>query len=106
MLESASLIAIDLLYLLAYLTTACVYLYWNELVTAASSLIVFCLSNPSSPILLSMFKLHCLVLVSFVLAVCFRLTSAEDAQTGLFWSSVANYTLGASDLPTAVASAC
>lgn len=97
MFESTALIATDVLYILAYLITACVYLLWNELLTAASSLIAVCLSNPSSPILLSMLKLHCLVLACFVLATCFRVTTAEEVQHVVEWSAAGNQTLDVSN---------
>ena len=104
MFETTALIATDVLYILAYLITACVYLLWNELLTAASSLIAFCLSNPSSPILLSMLKLHCLVLACFVLATCFRVTTAEEIQHVVEWSSAGNHTLNVSRLEAELAS--
>lgn len=93
MFETTGLILRDVLYLLAYLTTAIVYLFWNELITAAWSLIVYCLSTPSSPILVSMLKLHCLVLASFVIATCFHVTIAEEAQHELSWTPDKSHTL-------------
>jgi hypothetical protein len=96
MFETAGLLAIDLLYIVAHLATGCVYLFWDELPRAASSLVAVCLSNPSSPILLSMLKLHCLVMVCFVLAICFRLTTAADVQHVVDWPSAINHTLNVS----------
>jgi len=87
------------LYIAAYLVTACVHLLWNDLIKGAISLTVFCLCNPASPILLSMLRLHCLVLVCFVLAICFKTTSAVILQHGMVTGGT-NHTLKFDDLAT------
>lgn len=96
MFETAGLLATDLLYIFAHLVTACFYLAWNRLLPVAVSSVGFFFSNPASPILMSMLKLHCFVMVCFVLATCFRLTTAEDIQHVVEWSSANTHTLNVS----------
>ena len=71
-----SMVLHEFFFYTAFLTTSLVHMYWNQMVTASLTLIVSCLSNPGSPILFSMFRLHCLVLCFFLVAACFRLTTA------------------------------
>lgn len=87
------------LYITAFLITACIHLLWNDLVKSAVGLIVHCLAKTATPILLSMLKLHCLVIAFFFLAVCFRATSAIEIQHDLTNQNL-NCTLDFDDLPT------
>jgi hypothetical protein len=59
-------------------------------------MIGLCFSNSSSPILMSMLKLHCLMMVFFLFATCFRLTTAKGTQHVFVGSAGINHTLNVS----------
>ena len=67
-------------YRVAFLTTAVLHLWWNDLVKAVISIATLCLSNPGQPILQSILRLHSLVLMCFVMGFCFKTVSASHSQ--------------------------
>jgi hypothetical protein len=80
----ASLAAVQsaIAYAFANAATAVVHLWWNDLAGTAIWLLGICLS-PSEPIVRGIAKLHLLVLLSFAIAISFRMTSAQQLQAVL-----------------------
>lgn len=66
-------------YRVAFLITALIHLWWNDLIKAFAVVVVICLSNPKQNFVQSIFRLHSLVLISFVLGFCFHAVSADQA---------------------------
>lgn len=65
----------------AFLVTALIHLWFNDVVKATISVAALCLSDPKRPIIQSILRLHSVVLVCFVLAFCFNAVSAFSDQT-------------------------
>lgn len=64
----------------AFIVTACIHLYFNDLVRGAILAVTMCLSDSRRPVLQSIVRLHSLVLGFFVLAFCFNSASASPEQ--------------------------
>ena len=62
----------------AYVATAVVHLWWNDLAKTAITLVRLCLASPAVGILQGIATLHMLVLLSFAIALAFRVTSAQQ----------------------------
>jgi len=72
----------QLFYRVAFLVTAFIHLWFNDLVQAFINIVVLCLSSSKQPIIHSILRLHSVVLTCFVLAFCFNAVSAEQAILG------------------------
>lgn len=62
----------------AHTATAIVHLWWNDLAKTAISVVRLCLAGPAVGILEGIATLHALVLLSFAIALAFRVTSAHQ----------------------------
>ena len=62
----------------AHLATAVVHLWWNDLAKTAITLVRLCLASPAVGILQGIATLHMLVLLSFAIALAFRVTFAQQ----------------------------
>ncbi|EXJ83163.1 hypothetical protein A1O1_06782 [Capronia coronata CBS 617.96] len=67
-------------YRIAFLATALIHLWWNDLFKATAIVATACLSSPGQPLIRSIVKLHSLVLMCFVLGFCFKSVSAAPVQ--------------------------
>jgi hypothetical protein len=79
----------------AFVVTAFIHLYFNDLIKAVIVVAGMCLSDSKRPVLQSVLRLHSVVLASFMLAFCFNVVSASADQTALNGRDVLNV----SDLP-------
>lgn len=82
------MIFFQIYYRVAFLTTALVHLWWNDLPKSVVTIGMLCLSHPGQPILYSILRLHTLVLLCFLLGFCFSTVSAHSGQAILRGSSV------------------
>ena len=64
----------------AFIVTAFVHLYFNDLIKGAITVVAMCLSDSRRPIVQSIVRLHSVVLGFFVLAFCFHSVSAHPEQ--------------------------
>lgn len=72
----------------AHAATATVHLWWSDLPKTAILSVRTCLATPSVGMLERTARLHVLVLLSFAVALSFRVTSAHQLQAGLTSSSI------------------
>ena len=68
----------QIFYRVAFLVTAFIHLWFNDIIRAFVKTVVLCLSSARQPIIQSIVRLHSVVLVCFVLAFCFNSVSAEQ----------------------------
>ncbi|EXJ54377.1 hypothetical protein A1O7_09716 [Cladophialophora yegresii CBS 114405] len=71
----------QIFYRVAFIVTAFVHLYFNDLIKATIVVAAMCLSDSKRPVLQSILRLHSVVLVCFMLAFCFSVVSAHPDQT-------------------------
>ena len=64
--------------IVAHAATAVVHLWWNDLAKTVITLVRLCLASPAVGILQGIATLHMLVLLSFAIALAFRVTSAQQ----------------------------
>lgn len=67
----------------AFVVTAFIHLYFNDLIRAAAAVAAMCLSDSKRPIIQSILRLHSVVMVCFVLGFCFNSVSAQPEQVRL-----------------------
>ncbi|EXJ69413.1 uncharacterized protein A1O5_07449 [Cladophialophora psammophila CBS 110553] len=70
----------QIFYRVAFLVTALLHLWFNDLIKTFIAIVVICLSNSRQPIFQSILRLHSVVLICFVLAFCFNTVSAHPEQ--------------------------
>ncbi len=67
----------------AFVVTASIHLYFNDLIKATATATAMCLSDSKRPIIQSIFRLHSVVMACFVLGFCFNSVSAHPEQVKL-----------------------
>jgi hypothetical protein len=74
------MILFDAFYCIAFLATSFVHLYFNSIVDRILTMVKLCLASPGQPVLQSILRLHSVVLLCFMLALCFDTVSAYRDQ--------------------------